>query len=211
MAAGRMATLVVLLLLVLLLLPLLHALAVALDEALLAGHERWCIPRGSRDRRDRRPASRLSARSVTLVRGCAESGRGYVEEPAVDARVIDLRHRPVQILVGQRVVGEEVGVGAIGAGREEGRVMWAGASRDQAETVPGERVIVRVFVIGDAVSGARRLPLIYVFACVGIEQRNRVGRVEEHPAIVGQAETVRSEARVANDFSIRRTAGYALQ
>ena len=99
-------------------------------------------------------------------------------EAAAGAGVIDLHPVAVVIAGDQRVAGEEVGVGAVGADPEQARVERAGAGGDQLDAAA---------VRSGSRSVALRLPLVGVLLVVQVAVDQAFGRVEEDAAVVGEA------------------------
>ena len=141
---------------------LLHALAVLLDEALLAlGSAGGCVAvRGAAIAVMSGGGGRRAAGAVALVGGLAGGRSGTIGEAAAFAGVIDLHLAAVFVLGDEGVAGEEVGVGAVGADAEQARVEGAGAGGDQVEAVAGG--LAEGGAVGAAVAGALGLPLIDV-------------------------------------------------
>jgi hypothetical protein len=93
-----------------------HALAVALDEALLAvARPVALVFSGSGHRVDVRRSRGFAAWAVALVRGGAGFPFRIVDEAAALAGVIDLHCTSVFVTGDEDVAGEEVGVLAVGA------------------------------------------------------------------------------------------------
>src|SRR5215213_7100035 len=118
------------------LLFLLHALALALDEALLAGavaRGRLGADAGAGEGVDFRRARSLGAGAVALVGGRARMRGRVVEEPAVPAGVVDLHRAAVPVFVDEDLTGEEERVLAVAGDREHPRVLEARPGRDQLD------------------------------------------------------------------------------
>src|SRR5262249_22197172 len=73
------------------------------------------------------------ARAVALVGGLAGLALRQLEEAAAFAGVVDLHRVGVAVAADQRVAGEEEGVDAVGADRDQAGVGGAAPRGDQAE------------------------------------------------------------------------------
>src|SRR5262245_55903287 len=159
---------------------LLHAAPLLLHKALLALRGLALLGRlqvaGPRDRVDHRIGRGLRARAVALIGGLARIRRRAEGEAPFGAGVVDLHRVPVQVLVDERLAGEEDAPLAIGAGRDDSRVGLARAGRDQLH-----RAV---------------LPLVRVGLVVRVPQREGLGRGEEDAAVVGEVQPVLGEERV---------------
>ena len=91
-------------------------------------------------------SGRRGARAVALIGCLAGRWRFGVGEATAFAGVIDLDQLAVFVLGHERVAGEEVGVGAVGADAEQARGEGAGAGGDQAEAAGGS-LEARAFVL----------------------------------------------------------------
>ncbi len=131
---------------------------------------------------------RGAARPVALIGGLAKRRFGSEEETAVFTGVIDLDQLSVFVLRSERVAGEEVDVGAVGAGAEQFRVEATGAGGNQTQAIA--RALAEGRAFGIAAAGAGRLPLIDIGEVVGIAQRQRIFGVEEELAGFGEAGAV---------------------
>ena len=149
------------------------------------------------------------ARPVALIRCLALVRRRCLREASVLARVIDLHAGAVFVAGHERVAGEEVGVGAVGAHSEQSRVEGAGASGDQLQTSAWRFAFDRLVFPVDFVFEAAGLPLVDVLLAVEVAVDEAFGGVEEDAAVFGEAESVAGERRFAGRRLARRVAGGA--
>ena len=147
------------------------------------------VPLGAGQGVDVGRGRRFGPGAVALVRGFAGDRRRQAREAPLFAGVVDLDQLAVVVLGHENVAGEEVGVGAVGADAQERGVEAADPGRDQADRP------VR--------------PLVGVDLVVEVARRQGVGRVEEDPAVIGEAEPVRRHPRVARGAGVGRVAGGA--
>src|SRR3954451_5439522 len=112
--------------------PLLDALALLLDEALLALHRvRDVLAGARRGGADVGRGRRHRSRPVALVGGGTVFEGRQDEKAAEFTGVVDPRHRPFLSLRAELGVGEEVSIDAVVAGGQELRAESADPVRDQ--------------------------------------------------------------------------------